>query len=164
MIRVDCAGMVCFPAVLMVMGFGLHFCISSVKAIVIAIFRESIVPCAVSRIAKCFRRIAHPIIGYEVLFMMMKVSSNVYSPIWECIVYGLFRVQCWHIVSWEEVVVLFEMVEFDSLWIFVASFSLMTLKYAPESTRASILTLLNSRGMKSIGRFFLRLIADISGI
>ena len=34
-IRVACAGIVCFASVLIVMGFGLHFCISSVSAIVI---------------------------------------------------------------------------------------------------------------------------------
>ena len=63
MICVACAGMVCLPSVLMVIGFGLHFCISSVRARVICIFGKSIVPCAVSKIAECFRRNARPMMG-----------------------------------------------------------------------------------------------------
>ena len=71
MIRVVCAGLVCFPAVSIVMGFGLQFCSSSVKSRVICIFGKSIVPCAVSRIAECFRRNARPAIGKDVLFIRM---------------------------------------------------------------------------------------------
>ena len=44
MIRVDCAGIVCLASVLAVIGLGLHFCFSSVRAIVIWIFGKSIVP------------------------------------------------------------------------------------------------------------------------
>ena len=50
-----------------------------------------------------------------------------------------------------------------SFCILSASFSLMTLMSAPESTSASILVFLKSRGMKSILLFFLRVIADING-
>ena len=53
-IRVACAGMVCFSSVLMVMGLGLHFCLSSFKSRVICILGKSFVPYAVSRIAECF--------------------------------------------------------------------------------------------------------------
>ena len=63
MIRVARSGMVCFPSDLMVMGLGLHFCISSVKDKVICIFGKSIVPCAVSRILECFRRHGRPNFG-----------------------------------------------------------------------------------------------------
>ena len=54
-IRVVCAGMVCFSSVLIVIGLGLHFCLSSFRARVICISGTSIVPCAVYRIAECFR-------------------------------------------------------------------------------------------------------------
>ena len=47
---------------------------------------------------------------------------------------------------------------------FSASLSLIALMYAPESTRASILTVLNSSGRKSIRFFFLRAMADINGM
>ena len=63
MIRVAWAGLVCFSSVLIVMGLGLHFCLSSFRARVICILGKSIVPCAVSRIAECFRRNARPMIG-----------------------------------------------------------------------------------------------------
>ena len=38
--RVDCAGIVFLLSVLIVIGFGLHFCISSVSAIVICFLRK----------------------------------------------------------------------------------------------------------------------------
>ena len=38
---------------------------------------KSMVPCAVSRIAACFRKNANPIIGIDVWFMIMNVSPNV---------------------------------------------------------------------------------------
>ena len=63
MIRVAWAGMVCFSSVLIVTGLELHFCLSSFRARVICILGKSIVPCAVSRIAECFRRNARPMIG-----------------------------------------------------------------------------------------------------
>ena len=77
MIRVDCAGKVCLLSVLIVILFGIHFCISSVSAIVYWIFRKSIVRCALSSIVACFQRNANPIIGKEVWFMIMNVSSKV---------------------------------------------------------------------------------------
>ena len=67
----------CLSSVFIVMGLGLHFCLSSVSAIVIWNLGKSIVPCAVSRIAACFRRNANPIMGKDVWFMMMNVSSKV---------------------------------------------------------------------------------------
>ena len=57
-------------------GLGVAFCISSVSAIVIWIFGKSIVPCALSRIAACFRRNASPIMGNNFWFMTMNVSSK----------------------------------------------------------------------------------------
>ena len=66
MIRVECAGIVCLASVFIVMGLGLHFCLSSVSAIVIWILAKSMVPCAVSRIAVCLRRNANPITGNDV--------------------------------------------------------------------------------------------------
>ena len=53
---------------------------------------------------------------------------------------------------------------FASCLSFSASLSLMALMYAPESTRASILTELKSTGKKSIRFFFFSVIADISGM
>ena len=41
MIRVAWAGMVCFSSVLIVMGLGLHFCLSSFRARVICILGKS---------------------------------------------------------------------------------------------------------------------------
>ena len=76
MIR-ECAGTACLASVFIVMGLGLHFCLSSVSAIVIWILGKSMVPCAVSRIAACLRRNVNPIMGNHVLFMMMNVSSKV---------------------------------------------------------------------------------------
>ena len=77
MVRVACAGIVCFDSVLIMLGLGLHFCLSSVSAIAIWIFGKSIVPCAVSRIAASFRTNASPIMGNDVWFMTMNVSSKV---------------------------------------------------------------------------------------
>ena len=75
--RVDLAGMVCLLSVLMVIGLGLHFCISSVSAIVIWIFGKSIVPCAVSSTAVCFGRSANPMMEKDIWVTMMKLSSKV---------------------------------------------------------------------------------------
>ena len=66
MIRVACAGIVCLASVFIVMGLGLHFCLSSVSANVIWILGKSKVPCAVSSIAACLRRDANPIMGNDV--------------------------------------------------------------------------------------------------
>ena len=87
MMRVDCAGMVRLLSVSMVIGFGLHLCNSSVSANVIYVLEKSIVPCAVSNIAECFRRKANPIIGMVVRVMRINVSLKVYYSILNLIIY-----------------------------------------------------------------------------
>ena len=72
MMRVACAGIVRLLPVLVLRGFGLHFCISSVSAIVIGFFGKSTVPWTLSCFAECLRKKASPIIGYEASFIIMK--------------------------------------------------------------------------------------------
>ena len=80
-VAVCCGGIVWLSSVMICRGLGLHFCISSVIAIVISTCGTLMVPLAVSITAKWFLMKLNPIVGNDVLDRMTNVSVKVYVPI-----------------------------------------------------------------------------------